>query len=54
MDKIDGFVLFPINIVMLVAIACHVWGASALLVAALIGTPLALGSIVALSLTAKA
>lgn len=54
MDKIDGFVLFPINVVMLVVIASYFWGASALLVAALVGTPLALGSIVALSLTAKA
>ncbi|MDO9126480.1 hypothetical protein [Parvibaculum sp.] len=54
MDRIDGFVLIPINIIMLVAIACYFWGASALLVAALIGTPLALGAVVALSLTAKA
>ena len=53
-DKIDGFVLIPVNIIMLVAIACYFWGASALLVAALIGTPLALGAVVALSLTAKA
>lgn len=54
MDKVDSYVLIPINMIMLVAIACYFWGATALLIAALIGTPLALGSVVALSLTAKA
>ncbi len=54
MDRIDGPTLFLINILLLLAIAVITWGAGALLIAALIGTPLALGAVVGLSLTAKA
>jgi hypothetical protein len=54
MDQIDATTLFAINLVLLLAICVFFWGASALLVAALIGTPLALGTIIMLSLTAKA
>lgn len=54
MDRIDATTLFAINLVLVLAICVFVWGVSALLVAALIGTPLALGAIVLLSLTAKA
>jgi hypothetical protein len=54
MDQIDAPTLFALNLVLLVAVCVFLWGASALLVAALIGTPLALGTIVFLSLTAKA
>lgn len=54
MDRIDGPTLFLINILLLLAICVIAWGPSALLIAALAGTPLALGAIVALSLTAKA
>jgi|TARA_R100000322_G_scaffold168461_2_gene138231 hypothetical protein len=54
MDRIDGPSLFLINILLLLAISVIVWGPSAILIAALIGTPLALGAVVLLSLTAKA
>lgn len=54
MDRIDGPTLFVINILLLLAVAVYFWGFSALLIAALIGTPIVLGTIIALSLTAKA
>ena len=54
MDRIDGATLFVINILLLLAIAVYFWGFGALLMAALIGTPIVLGCIVMLSLTAKA
>ena len=54
MDRIDGPTLFFINLLLLLAVCVFIWGAGALLVAALIGTPLALGAVVILSLTAKA
>ncbi|MEP2828477.1 hypothetical protein [Parvibaculum sp.] len=54
MDRIDGPTLFLINILLLLAISVIVWGPSAILIAALIGTPLALGAVILLSLTAKA
>lgn len=54
MDRIDGATLFVTNLLLLLAIATFVWGFSALLMAALIGTPIVLGCIVMLSLTAKA
>lgn len=53
MDRIDTPTLFVLNLVLALVIATYFWGASAILVAALIGTPLALGAIVFLSLTAK-
>lgn len=53
MDRIDTPTLFVLNIILALVIATIYWGAGALLVAALIGTPLALGTIVFLSLTAK-
>jgi hypothetical protein len=54
MDRIDGATLFVINILLLLAIAVYFWGFGALLMAALIGTPIVLGCIIMLSLTAKA
>lgn len=54
MDQIDATTLFVINLVLLVAVCVFFWGASALLIATLIGAPLALGTIIMLSLTAKA
>lgn len=54
MDRIDGPTLFLVNVLLVLAICVVVWGPGALLVAALIGTPLALGAIIGLSLTAKA
>ncbi len=54
MDRIDGPTLFLVNLLLLLAISVIAWGPGALLVAALIGTPLALGAVIGLSLTAKA
>ncbi|MEW6089717.1 hypothetical protein [Parvibaculum sp.] len=54
MDQIDTPTLFAVNLVLALILATFIWGASALLVAALAGTPIALGTIVMLSLTAKA
>ncbi len=54
MDRIDGPTLFVINLLLALAISVVVWGPGALLIAALIGTPLTLGTIIALSFTARA
>ncbi len=54
MDQIDTPTLFAVNLVLALILATFIWGASALLFAALAGTPIALGTIVMLSLTAKA
>ncbi|MBO6636001.1 hypothetical protein [Parvibaculum sp.] len=54
MDRIDGPTLFFINVLLALAISVVIWGPGALLVAALLGTPLALGAVIALSLTARA
>ncbi|MBX3508411.1 MAG: hypothetical protein KF714_06460 [Parvibaculum sp.] len=54
MDQIDTPTLFAVNLVLALILATFIWGASPLLVAALAGTPIALGTIVMLSLTAKA
>jgi len=54
MDRIDGLTLFLINVLLLLAIAVIAWGPGALVIAALIGTPLTLGAVVMLSLTARA
>ncbi len=54
MDRIDGLTLFLINILLLLAIAVIAWGPGVLVIAALIGTPLTLGAVVTLSLTARA
>ena len=54
MDRIDGPTLFVINLLLALAISVVVWGPGAPLLAALLVTPLTPGTIIPLSLTARA
>ncbi len=54
MDRIDSATLFFLNVILLVLVGIAIWGATALVLAALVAVPVALGSIVLISLTAKA
>ncbi len=49
MDRIDGATLFSVNIVLLIALGAMFWGATAILIAALIGTPIMLTIIIMLA-----
>lgn len=53
-DRIDAATLFFANLLLAVAVATVIWGATALLMAALVGVPIMLGTIVRISMTAKA
>ncbi len=53
-DRIDTATLFFTNVLLAVLVATAIWGATALLMAALIGVPIMLGTIVRISMTAKA
>jgi hypothetical protein len=54
MDRIDSATLFFLNVILLVLVGIAIWGATALVLAALVAVPVALGSIIVISLTAKA
>ena len=54
MDRLDSLTLFCINLLLALMVAVYFFGASALVVFALIATPIALGTIVMLSLTVSA
>ncbi len=54
MDRIDSATLFFLNVIFLVLVGIAIWGATALVLAALVAVPVALGSIALISLTAKA
>jgi len=54
MDRLDSLTLFCINLLLALMVAVFIWGASALVVFALIATPIALATIVMLSLTVSA
>ncbi|MGX1198160.1 hypothetical protein [Parvibaculum sp. MBR-TMA-1.3b-4.2] len=54
MDRPDSLTLFCVNLLLALLIAVYFFGASALLVFALIATPIALGIIITLSLTVSA
>jgi hypothetical protein len=54
MDQIDTATVFFINVILLVLVGGAIWGATAILAAALAGVPIMLGSIIYISMTAKA
>ncbi|HUD53307.1 hypothetical protein [Parvibaculum sp.] len=54
MDSIDSITLFFLNVILLVLVGISIWGATALVIAALVAAPITLGSIVLISMTAKA
>jgi hypothetical protein len=53
-DRIDTATLFFANLLLAVLVATVIWGATALLMAALVGVPIMLGTIIRISMTAKA
>lgn len=49
MNRIDGVTLFFLNVVLLIAVTAMIWGATAILLAGLVGTPVMLATIIMLA-----